>query len=212
MVKIAFTYLIIRTCTDPERFRHNRWASLPDALITRNLVGMRSPIDAILVAIRGPLGRTLTRYTVGSVIAMVASEVTLLLVFGLHLGGARTASAAAWLSGAVVNYFLNRNWAWRRRGRAHPVKELLPYWATAVAGLLLSMWATHLATRLAPQAGGDHAVTTALVGAAYLVTYGGLFVAKFLLFHYVIFTDRRPRTSTAGASPAEARGTRAGAG
>lgn len=174
---------------------------------------MRSPIEAI----RGPLGRTLTRYTVGSGIAMVASEVTLLLVYGLHIGGARTASAAAWISGAIVNYFLNRNWAWRRRGRA-PAKELLPYWATAVAGLLLSIWATHEATALAPRVSGDHTVATALAGAAYLVTYVFLFVAKFLLFHYVIFTDRRPRAALpdgphpAGERPAEASGARAGTG
>jgi putative flippase GtrA len=147
---------------------------------------MRSPIEAI----RGPLGRTLTRYTVGSVIAMAVSEIALLLVFGLHIGGTRTASAAAWASGAIVNYFLNRNWAWRRRGRA-PARELLSYWATAIAGLLLSMWATHQATNLAARLSGDHAVATALAGVAYLVTYGILFVAKFLLFHYVIFKDRR---------------------
>ena len=155
------------------------------------------------------MGRTLTRYTVGSVIAMVVSEITLLLVFGLHIGGARTASAAAWATGAIVNYFLNRNWAWRRRGRAHPVKELLPYWITAVAGLLLSMWATHEATALAPRLSGDHTVTTVLVGAAYLITYGVLFVAKFVLFHYVIFTDRRAPEPPA-AQPAEPRETRAG--
>lgn len=158
---------------------------------------MRSPIETI----RGPLGRTLTRYTVGSVIAMAASELTLVLVYGLHVGGARTASAAAWTSGAIVNYFLNRNWAWRRRGRAHPVKELLPYWATNVAGLLLSMWATHQATALAPRLSGDHTVATVLVGVAYLVTYGFLFVAKFLLFHYLIFTDRRPRTAPPAGDP-----------
>lgn len=178
---------------------------------------MRSPIDAT----RGPLGRTLTRYTVGSVIAMVVSEITLLLVFGLHVGGARTAAAAAWASGAIVNYFLNRHWAWRRRGRAHPGKELLPYWGTAIAGLLLSMSATHQATALAPRLSGDHTVATALVGAAYLVTYGFLFVAKFLLFHCVIFTDRRPRTTPPARHPqrpaevterpAETSGTRAGA-
>jgi putative flippase GtrA len=168
---------------------------------------MRSPIDAI----RGPLGRTLTRYTLGSVIAMVVSEATLLLVFGLHVGGTRTASAAAWVTGAIVNYFLNRNWAWRRRGRAHPAKELLPYWITAVAGLLLSMWATHAAGTLAPRLSDEHTVATVLVGAAYLVTYGFLFVAKFLLFHYVIFTDRRaPETPAPGTRPAEAQETRAG--
>jgi putative flippase GtrA len=120
-----------------------------------------------------------------------------LLADGLHLSGARLAAAAAWGTGAIVNYFLNRNWAWRRRGRAHPGKELLPYWITAVAGLLLSVWATHEAGVLAPRLSADHTVATALVGAAYLATYGVLFVAKFLLFHYVIFTERRPTRDNA---------------
>ena len=68
---------------------------------------------------------------------------------------------------------------------------------------------------LAPRVSGDHTVATVLVGAAYLVTYGVLFVAKFLLFHYVIFTDRRPAASASEAQPpsrpAETSGTRAGA-
>lgn len=152
---------------------------------------------SLITAIRGPLGRTLTRYFVGSVIAMIVSEATLLLVYGLHLGGARLAAVAAWGTGAIVNYFLNRNWAWRRRGRAHPGRELLPYWITAVAGLLLSVWATHEAGALAPRISADHTVATVLVGAAYLATYGFLFVAKFLLFHYVIFTERRPTRDNA---------------
>jgi putative flippase GtrA len=149
---------------------------------------MRSSIAVM----RGPLGRTLTRYTLGSIIAMVVSEITLLSVYGLHIGGARVAAALAWGSGAIVNYFLNRHWTWRRRGHIPPVRELLPYWSTAIAGLLLSMWATHEAGSLAPRAGDDHMVATILVGAAYFGTYGFMFVAKFLLFHYVVFTERRP--------------------
>jgi putative flippase GtrA len=151
---------------------------------------------------RGPLGRTLTRYVLGSIIAMAVSEATLLFVFGLHLQGARVAAAAAWATGAIANYFLNRNWAWQRRGRAHPVKELLPYWITAVAGLLLSVWATHAASTFATRLSGAHTLATVFAGAAYLGTYGFLFVAKFFLFHYVIFTDRRSRaTEVPGAQP-----------
>jgi putative flippase GtrA len=149
---------------------------------------------------RGPLGRVFTRYTLGSIAAMAASELTLLLVYGLHVGGTQVAASAGWAAGAVVNYFLNRNWTWGKRGRAHPLKELLPYWLTAVAGLLLSMWATGAAGDLAPRLSHDHTVVTLIVGTAYLVTYGFLFIAKFILFHYVIFADRRPATDgvTAG--------------
>lgn len=139
-----------------------------------------------------------TRYTIGSVAAMAASELTLLLVYGLHEGGTQLAASAGWAAGAVVNYFLNRNWAWGRRGRAHPLKELVPYWLTAVAGLLLSMAATSAAGDFAPRLSHDHTTDTLIIGAVYLVTYGFLFIAKFALFHYVIFADRRP-TVTAEA-------------
>jgi putative flippase GtrA len=151
--------------------------------------------------LRGPLGRVFTRYTLGSLAAMAASELTLLLVYGLHEGGTQLAAFAGWAAGAVVNYFLNRKWAWQRSGRAHPLKELLPYWLTAVAGLLLSMWATTTAGDYAPRLSDDHMTVTLIIGAAYLVTYGFLFIAKFVLFHYVIFADRQSADTEVQAAP-----------
>ena len=146
---------------------------------------------------RGRIAQILTRYTVGSVLAAIASEVALLGLLGFHLTGPRAAAIAAWLAGAIVNYVLSRTWAWGKRGRPSALREVLPFWATSVACLFASTWTSALAHDHAPEVTSSHPLQLAFVGAVYLGTYGVLFVAKFLLFHFVIFTDRG--TARAGA-------------
>ena len=148
--------------------------------------------------LRGPVATILSRYTLGSALAFVASEVTLLGLLGSGLTGAAVASIAAWAAGAVVNYHFSRSYAWGRRGRSDPWRELLPFWAMSVVCLVASTWTSDLAHDRAPAVTGSHPLQLAFVGAVYLGTYGVLFVGKFLLFHFVIFTDRD--TAGAGAS------------
>ncbi|GAA4223981.1 hypothetical protein GCM10022254_02450 [Actinomadura meridiana] len=126
-----------------------------------------------------------TRYTVGSVLAAVASEATLLATYGLGLLGAGTASVAAWTAGAALNYVLNRWWAWGRRGRASLWRELVPYWVIAVASMVLSAAATDGAARMLDSDSGS--LRTVVVGGAFLAVYAVMFVVKFVLFHYFVF-------------------------
>jgi putative flippase GtrA len=131
-----------------------------------------------------------TRYTIGSLVAAVATEATLLLTYGPKLLGPEAASVAAWVVGASVNYGLNRWWAWGRRGRARVRRELLPYWGIALTSMALSAWATGVADRLAPglspalESGAPRLV---FVGGVFLAVYGLMFVVKFVLFHYFVF-------------------------
>lgn len=136
-----------------------------------------------------------TRYTVGSVLAAVASEATLLLTYGPGLLGPGAASVAAWGAGAALNYVLNRWWAWGRRGRASLWRELVPYWVIAVASMAFSAWATGAADRLGPRLFDSGGLRTVFVGAVFLAVYGVMFVVKFVLFHYFVFAggpDTRP--------------------
>jgi putative flippase GtrA len=144
----------------------------------------------------GRIVRILRRYTAGSALAAIASEVTLLSLLGFHLTGPKLASVAGWLAGAIVNYFLSRNWAWGLKGRANAWREVLPFWATSVACLVASTWTSDLAHGYAPSVTSSHPLQLAFVGTVYLGTYGVLFVGKFLLFHFVIFTDRKPAGAT----------------
>ncbi|GLW09466.1 hypothetical protein Misp01_45950 [Microtetraspora sp. NBRC 13810] len=153
------------------------------------------------------VGRVFTRYAIGSVVAGVITEVTLLVSYGLGLLGPRAASVTAWALGAVVNYSMTRRWAWRRRGRPRPIRELLPYWGTAVAGLLISSWATGVAHDWGERLFSTDGSRVMFVGAVFLGVYGLLFIGKFYLFNYFVFADTRPAVApTAGdGEPVEAR-------
>ena len=89
----------------------------------------------------------------------------------------------------------HRGRAWGRKGRAHPVRELLPYWAIAVVSMLISAWATGVAGDVGDRLFTTHGPRVVFVGAAFLGVYGVLFIAKFLVFHYVLVADRTERRS-----------------
>ncbi|MCG5216829.1 GtrA family protein [Streptosporangium sp. KLBMP 9127] len=163
--------------------------------------------------IRGSVPRIFTRYAIGSVVAAVVTEAVLLVTYGFGLLGPQAASVAAWACGATVNYVLNRRWAWRRTGRAKPLRELLPYWLAALASLGVSTWATGAADRLATTLFVSDGPRVAFVGAVFLGVYGVLFIAKFALFHYFVFADR-PGADTdpeTGAEPGTETGADIGA-
>lgn len=137
-----------------------------------------------------------TRYTIGSVLAAVASEAALLLTYGPGLLSPAGASVAGWAAGALLNYALNRWWAWGKRGRASLRREVLPYWAIAVLSMLLSAWATGVAAGLGERWFDTEGLRLAFVGAVFLGVYGLMFVVKFVLFHYLVFAGEPDATGS----------------
>lgn len=137
------------------------------------------------------------RYTAGSVIAGVISQVVFVVSYGL---GALpvVASVLAFLSGAVPNYLLNRYWAWRRTGRPDPARETAPYAAIVIVTALTAIGITTLADYWVREHIGSHAWQVALVSGAFLATYGFMFVLKFVLFHKLVFqrVTRTPATTS----------------
>jgi putative flippase GtrA len=142
------------------------------------------------------LRQRLTRYTAGSVIAGVISEVAFLAVYGSGLAGPRVASVVAFLAGAVPNYHLNRSWTWGRRGRSDPLRELLPYAATVLVSVGIASLTTSFVDRSVGAWTDNRLLQVVLVTATFAATYGGLFVAKFVLFERVLFADRRRTRSS----------------
>jgi putative flippase GtrA len=136
-----------------------------------------------------------TRYSIGSVVAAVASEAVLLVTYGSGLLGPSAASIAGWAAGAGVNYSLNRRWVWGRRGAARLWREVLPYWLIALISMIVSAWATDLADDVGSRWFASHGPRVVFVGGAFLMVYGLLFIGKFLIFHYFLFGDRRDRDS-----------------
>ncbi len=155
--------------------------------------GDAGPASAGLAAAR--VGRW-WRYAVTSAVATGVSETTLLVVYGLHLAAASWAAVLASLAGTVPSYAMSRYWIWPEADRQRPGRQAVAYWVVALVSLGVSSVATGIAGANAPGAG---AARLAVVGLAYVGTYGGLWVAKFVVYQRFLF--RPARVPVASALP-----------
>ena len=130
------------------------------------------------------------RYLGGSVVAAGCSELTLVVLYGLLHVPPAWSSCAAWLAGAVPNYWLNRSWTWRRRGRPSLRGEIVPYLAIIGATLLLASLATAAVDRWLRNGAWDSGVRVVLVAATFLAVYVAMFVIRFALLDR-LFTGLR---------------------
>jgi putative flippase GtrA len=99
--------------------------------------------------------------------------------------------------GAIVSYFLSRR-AWDRKGRPNLWRETIPFWLVSVGAWLVLGLAAHLGTVIAHDLNLHHFERHAVVGGIYLLANCVTFVIRFLIFHYLLFADRKP------AAPIEA--------
>jgi putative flippase GtrA len=135
-----------------------------------------------------PLVRRFAGYSVGSIIATVTAELAFVIAYAWGHAGPVGASAAGFVGGAVPNYILNRRWAWPDRdGRSRRTEAVL-YGLVALASFSASAVATRWAQHWARGLTGDASWRTLVVGAAYLVASGIVFVAKFVLYDRFVFT------------------------
>jgi putative flippase GtrA len=135
------------------------------------------------------------RYTASSVLAAATSAVVFVAAYGLGAGNV-AANVLAFVAGAVPNWVLNRSWAWQRRGKVHVGREVVLYAVVSLASLAASSAATAWAGREARALTTDHLLRVLLVAAAYVATYGVLFVVKYVIYELVVFAGdgRRPRS------------------
>lgn len=150
--------------------------------------------------LRSPAGVRATRYTAGSVVATVCSEVAFLLLYGVAHTGSTAATVLGWLAGAVPNYLLNRSWAWGRKGRPQLARELLPYAGIVAGTLAVASVTTHYAGIGAASVTELDWLRVLLVGAAFLGTYGVLFVVRFMLLDRLFRGRRRSRHQVASTA------------
>ncbi len=151
----------------------------------------------------GRRGRIL-RYAAGSGVATVCSEVTFLCLYGPLRASPAVASVVGWLAGAVPSYWLNRTWAWGRRGRASLTREVLPYVAIILGTLLLATLATSAADAILNRSRISDDVRVILVGATFLGVYGVVFLLRYLLFDR-LFGHPSPNPSPGPPDSAPAR-------
>ncbi len=133
--------------------------------------------------------RRLSTYTAGSVIAAACSELALVVCYGLLDLAPAVSSTIAWVAGAVPNYWLNRSWTWRRKGRPSFIRELLPYLAIILVTLVVAALVTKGVDSWLRDADVSGTARTVAVAAAFLGVYVIMFAVRYLLLDR-LFRDR----------------------
>jgi putative flippase GtrA len=132
--------------------------------------------------------------SVGTTLLSAAVLVVLAVGLGVPAGAA---NVIAVLCGIGPSYLGNRRWVWRRDGRGDFARELVPFWAMSIAGLVLSTFAVAAVGAWSRTWSPElRAIVLPLTNAA---VFGALWLAQFVMLERVIFAPGR-RTRVKGAT------------
>jgi putative flippase GtrA len=137
-----------------------------------------------------PSSVKLFKYAGVSVISTVVSQVTLLLTFGVfHVMSEVPANIVANVVATVPSYALNRRWVWGKSGKSHFWREVAPFWILSFIGLAFSSLAVWIAGDVARSHGLSHGATALLVNLANLLSFGILWIVKFVIYNKLFHVD-----------------------
>ncbi len=148
---------------------------------------MRQRLDTVMTWTRSDEGRKWVRYSMVSVVSVIISQLLLAFFFGVLGRSARVSNIWAVCLSAVPSYYLNRAWAWGKRGKSHFLKEVVPFWTMALIGLAFSTWAADYAETWSRAHVESHLVTTVVVNIASLGAFGVLWGVKFVILNKLMF-------------------------
>jgi putative flippase GtrA len=132
-------------------------------------------------------------------ISVVSTAISLsgLFVFYRWIGLSPTwSNILATCIATVPYYYLNRIWVFKKSGRSHLTKEVLPFWTIAFVSLVLSTLAVKFAGSQVHSI-SSKSVRGVILVAANFATYGILWIAKFVVFNrYLFHTERESAPTT----------------
>lgn len=131
----------------------------------------------------------ITRYAIGSVVALATSVVVFALLYVIGVD-TTTCSIVAFFAGAVPNWILNRRWAWERNGQVEVAREVVGYSIVSLVAVLASSLGTGWAQQQVQSIPAHHGIRVALVTGAYVLVQALLFVAKFVIYDRWVFAGR----------------------
>lgn len=138
---------------------------------------------------RSALAVRITRYTLGSCVALATSVVVFALLYVMGVG-TTVDSVAAFVAGAVPNWILNRRWAWRVEGKIAFGREIFGYIVVSVLALVASSAATGWTQAQVKGIPAHHGIRVALVTLSYVAVQAVLFAAKFVAYEHWVFYGR----------------------
>ncbi len=131
-----------------------------------------------------PQGLKVVRYTMVSAISALTSLVILTIVFGvLRLWSEVWSTLFANVMAGIPSYFLNRHWVWKKGGRSHIWKEVLPFWVMSLTGIGFALVTSSWAHNFADAHHLQHLARTVLVVGANIAAFGILWLLKFMILN-----------------------------
>jgi putative flippase GtrA len=160
--------------------------SIPDKIARASLRMLPAPIARRLET---EAGRRFARFIVAALAAVITSQVVLGLLTGPINLTAGLSGVIAAMAAALVSYLLSR-WAWERKGKPDLLRETLPFWVISLAVWGILGLTSHYASVWAHSMGYTHLMKHLVVQGAYFLMNCVTFVARFVIFHYVLFAGR----------------------
>ena len=149
---------------------------------------MPASLDALKSKARTPGGQKALRYAMVSVVSLTASQLTSFTLYAGFHWTARSAAVASAVTGGIPSYYLNRRWTWAKRGKSHVWREIVPFWVVAFLSLALSIVVADIAEHQAKELSDSRMVQGVIVNAAFIATFGVLWIGKFLLLNGLFVT------------------------
>jgi putative flippase GtrA len=134
---------------------------------------------SLLDRVTGGRGVKAIRYSMVSVVGVGVHQIVLITAYALIGMRGVSANVLAASIAAVPAFLLNKRWVWGAGGGAHFRREVLPFWAFTIAGLLVSTAFVALADAWTE--------STVAVSLASIAGFGVLWVAKFLFLDQIMF-------------------------
>jgi len=136
-------------------------------------------------------GRKIIRFTSVSVISTVVSNVSLfILYYPKFVTNEILATFLGNLIATLPAYNLNRRWTWGKTGKSHWRKEIVPFWAMSLVGILFSTFISQFAKQLVhhhPHWG--QSINSLILMGFNLASFGIFWVLKMALFNRIFHTN-----------------------
>ncbi len=145
--------------------------------------------------LRSTVVKRFMRFAPAAFCAVAATQITYIICLGPAGLTAGVAGFAGWLAGAAVSYVISR-WAWERKGRPHLLKETLPFVAVSIgAGIILTL-ASKFGNHVAVEMGLNGAARVLVADVFYFAANCLTFALRFVIFHFILFADRKAKVDT----------------
>lgn len=145
---------------------------------------MRDAVVRLWRLSQTPEGLKMIRYTMVSIISALTSLVILTIVFGvLRLWTEVWSTLFANVMAGIPSYFLNRQWVWKKSGRSHWWREVLPFWVMSLTGIGFALITSSWAHSFAQDHHLQHLARTVLVVGANIGAFGTLWILKFMILN-----------------------------